>query len=345
MSHSTVRRASIAVALALLLTLPLWIGNSYYINIASQILLWAVLALALNVLVGYGGLVSLGHAGLFAVAGYSAALLLDAGYGHLAADLGAIAVTLAVAAVFAVLALRATGIGFLMITLAIGQILWGIAYRWASLTNGDNGINVPTRPAPFGLSLASAGPFYYATLLAFLLAVLAMAIFVRSPFGASLRGTRDQARRMTALGYNVWLIRFLAILFSGFWAGVAGILFLYYNKFVSPQVVALTTSAEALLMVISGGSGTLLGPVVGAAMVVVMKNVVSAYIERWNLVLGVIFILIISFMPEGLVPGSVRLWRAALLRLRRSQTPSLDRTSTAGTDRELAPSLQTESTP
>ena len=102
-----------------------------------------------------------------------------------------------------------------------------------------------------------------------------MAMFVRSPFGASLRGTRDQARRMTALGYNVWLIRFLAILFSGFWAGVAGLLFLYYNQFISPQVVALTTSAEALLMVISGGSGTLLGPIVGAAIVVIMKNVVE----------------------------------------------------------------------
>jgi branched-chain amino acid transport system permease protein len=116
---------------------------------------------------------------------------------------------------------------------------------------------------------------------------------------------------MTALGYNVWLIRFIAILFSGFWAGIAGLLFIYYNQFISPQVVALTTSAEALLMVISGGSGTLLGPIFGAAIVVVMKNVASAYIERWNLVLGLIFILIISFMPEGLVPGSVRLWRTA----------------------------------
>jgi len=158
--------------------------------------------------------------------------------------------------------------------------------------------------------LASAPAFYYATLVIFLLAVASMAVFVRSPFGASLVGTRDQARRMTALGYNVWLIRFLTILVSGFWSGVAGLLFIYYNQFISPQVVALTTSAEALLMVISGGSGTLLGPIFGAAIVVVMKNVVSAYIERWNLVLGVIFILIISFMPEGLVPGSVRLWRA-----------------------------------
>jgi branched-chain amino acid transport system permease protein len=136
-----------------------------------------------------------------------------------------------------------------------------------------------------------------------------MAVFVRSPFGASLRGTRDQARRMNALGYNVWLIRFLAIMFSGFWTGVAGLLFIYYNQFISPQVSALTTSAEVLLMVISGGSATVLGPVAGAAIVVIMKNVVSAYIERWNLVLGVIFVVIISFMPEGLVPGSVRLCR------------------------------------
>jgi branched-chain amino acid transport system permease protein len=224
-------------------------------------------------------------------------------------------------AVFATLALRATGIGFLMITLALGQIVWGVAYRWASLTNGDNGVNVSTRPTVFGWSLAGADSFYYATLVVFLLAVISMAVFVRSPFGAALRGTRDQPRRMNALGYNVWLIRFLAFLFSGFWTGVAGVLFLYYNQFISPQVSALTASAEALLMVISGGSGTLLGPIVGAAIVVMMKNVASAYIERWNLVLGLIFVIIISFMPEGLVPGSVRLfkggWRALRTRVRR----------------------------
>ena len=305
------RRIFMVIALAALVTLPAWAGGSFYINIASQILLWAILALALNVLVGYAGLVSLGHAGLFAISGYTAAMLLAAGHSHLTADFAAIVVTVLTTAVFAVLSLRATGIGFLMITLAIGQILWGIAYRWASLTNGDNGINVADRPAPFGLSLAGAPSFYFATLAVFLTATVSMAVFVRSPFGASLVGTRDQARRMTALGYNVWLIRFLAILFSGVWSGIAGLLFLYYNQFVSPQVVALTTSAEALLMVISGGSGTLLGPIFGAAIVVIMKNVVSAYVERWNLALGVVFILIISFMPEGLVPGLVRLWRTA----------------------------------
>jgi branched-chain amino acid transport system permease protein len=303
-------------------TLPVWVGNTYYINIASQILLFAVFALALNVLVGYGGLVSLGHAGLFAVAGYTTALMLQAGQGHLAADLAAVAVTLAMSAVFAVLA---TGIGFLMITLALGQILWGIAYRWANLTNGDNGINVTTRPAPFGISLAGAAPFYYATLLVFLLALATMALLVRSPFGASLAGTRDQPRRMTALGYNVWLVRFLAFVFSGFWSGIAGILFVYYNQFISPQIAALQTSAEVLLMVISGGTATLAGPVVGAAIVVITKNVVSAYIVRWNMVLGLIFVVIITFMPEGLVPGSARLWRWAW---RRRSVPA--KAATAG---------------
>ena len=112
------------------------------------------------------------------------------------------------------------------------------------------------------------------------------------------------------------MIRFLAFLFSGFWSGVAGLLYLYYNQFVSPQVVALTASAEALLMVISGGTATLLGPIVGAALVVVMKNVASAYIERWNFVLGAIFVVIVVFMPDGLVPGTARLARWARSSLR-----------------------------
>ncbi len=309
MSAITPRRAAIGIALLLLVTLPTWVANPYYINVSSQILLFAVFALALNVLVGYGGLVSLGHAGLFAAAGYAGALMLQAGYGHFAADVAAIVLALIAAAVFGALALRSTGIGFLMITLALGQIVWGVAYRWASLTNGDNGVNVTTRPRPFGISLAGADAFYYATLLIFLAAVASMAVFVRSPFGASLCGTRDQGRRMNALGYNVWMIRFVAFLFSGFWSGIAGLLFIYYTNFISPQVASLQTSAEVLLMVISGGTATLLGPIAGAAIVVIMKNVVSAYVERWNLVLGVIFVAIITFMPEGLVPGSVRLWR------------------------------------
>jgi branched-chain amino acid transport system permease protein len=306
-----VKSTARALVILALVTLPSWIGGPYYTNIASQVLIWAIFALGLNVLVGYAGLVSLGHAGLFGTAGYAAAWLVAAGLGQLAGSLGALLLTLLMSALFAALALRATGIGFLMITLALGQILWGIAYRWISLTNGDNGISLSARPMPLGLSLATPGAFYFATLVVFGLAVASMARFAASPLGASLRGTRDQPRRMTALGYEVWLIRFLGFLFSGFWTGVAGLLFCYYDQFVSPHLLTLSSSAEVLLMVISGGSGTLLGPIVGAALVVVVKTVASAYIERWNLVLGAIFVVIIVLMPEGLVPGSRRLWRQA----------------------------------
>lgn len=303
------RALGAALALIVLATAPLWLVNTYYVNILSQILIYAIFALALNVVVGYAGLVSLGHAGLFGVAAYAVAWLVAAGWGQLPAAIVALILIIAASAVFAVLSLRATGIGFLMITLALGQILWGLAYRWIGLTGGDNGINLSGRPMPFGLSLTFARPFYFFVLAIFVLAVTAMAVFAQSPFGASLRGTRDQPRRMTALGYNVWLIRFLAFLFSGFWSGVAGVLFCYYNQFVSPGVLSLSSSAEALLMVISGGTATLFGPIAGAALVVIMKNVASAYIERWNFVLGAIFVAIVIFMPEGFVPGCVRLWR------------------------------------
>ncbi len=303
------KRAALGAALAILATVPLWLHQSFYVNIISQILIGAIFALSLDVLVGYAGLISLGHAGLFGIAAYGAAIMLGAGFGHVAAIIAALALTLAGTAIFAMLALRTTGIGFIMITLALGQLLWGLAYRWIGLTNGDNGLAASARPVFFGLSLGSANAFYLATLVIFVIATSATALFTGSPFGASLRGTRDQPRRMTALGYDVWMIRFLACLFSGFWSGIAGILFFYYNQFISPHALALSASAEVLLMVISGGSGTLLGPIAGATLVVVMKSVASAYIERWNFTLGAIFVLIVLFMPEGLVPGTSRLLR------------------------------------
>jgi branched-chain amino acid transport system permease protein len=311
MSIATARTLALAAAFVALVTVPYWMPGIYYINVSSQILFYAIFALGLNILVGYAGLVSLGHAGLFGITAYAIAYLHQSGWGHPEAIISALLISLIATAAFAALALRATGIGFIMITLALGQIIWGLAYRWISLTNGDNGVTISGRPSPFGLSLASPRGFYWATLTVFLLTVVSMAVLVASPFGASVRGTRDQPRRMNALGYHVWMIRFLAFLVSGFWTGVAGVLYLYYNQFVSPQAVALAASAEALLMVIAGGTGTLLGPIAGAALVVVMKNVASAYIERWNFVLGAIFVAIVVFMPEGLVPGTARLARWA----------------------------------
>ena len=173
------RTIAVAIAVLALVAVPYAIAEVYYVNIASQILLYAVFALGLSVLVGYGGLVSLGHAGVFGVASYAVAYVLAAGHGHAVAILAGLASGLLVTALFAALSLRATGISFIMITLALGEITWGLAYRWISVTNGDNGINVATRPAPFGFSLASARGFYGATLVVFLIAVAAVAIFIR----------------------------------------------------------------------------------------------------------------------------------------------------------------------
>jgi branched-chain amino acid transport system permease protein len=311
MSGLSARVMALAFGFVALITLPYWMPGVYYINVSSQILFSAIFALGLNVLAGYGGLVSLGHAGLFGIAAYATGYMLQHGFGHPVAILTALVSGVASMAIYGVLSLRATGIGFIMITLALGEIIWGLAYRWISITGGDNGINLHGRPQPFGIAINTANSFYYTTLVVFLVAFVAVAVFVHSPLGAALMGTRDQPRRMTALGYHVWAIRFWACMFSGLLTAIAGILFVYYTQFISPQALDLTASAEVLLMVISGGAGTLLGPIVGAALVVVVKSVVSGFLERWNMLLGFIFVAIVILMPEGLVPGTARLWRLA----------------------------------
>ena len=288
---------------ALLLPLPLFVGD-FYINLASQILVAAIFALSLNLLVGFGGMTSLGHASYLGVAAYISAILTSRyGFGHGLAALISILGTVAMAGFFGVIALRATGLGFLMITLALSQVLWGLAYRMASVTNGDNGIAGLSRPSPFGLSLESPQAFYWFALIVTVIAFLMMAIFVSSSFGSSLKGVRDQPRRMAALGFNPWMIRWITFVYAGFWGAVAGLLYVYYNKYIHPTSLSTISSAEALLGVIAGGSGTLSGPVVGAALVLLLKNYASAYIERWNMLLGLVFLFIVLVMPSGIVPG------------------------------------------
>ncbi len=287
-----------------------WAAGEFYVNLASQIFVAAIFAASLNLLVGYGGLASLGHASWIGLAAYlSAWLYLKTGLDHWITAPMALAATALVAAVFGWISLRATGLGFLMITLALSQVLWGTAYRWVAVTDGDNGLRGLTRPSPFGISLDQATAFYYFALIVTVVSIWMMARFVNSPFGAVLRGTRDQPRRMSALGHNVWLVRWLTFVYSGFWGAVSGLLFVYYNKYIHPASLSITTSAEGLLEVIAGGSGTLAGPIVGAAIVVILKNYVSGYIERWNMLLGFVFVVIVIFVPEGVVPGVRRWWR------------------------------------
>jgi branched-chain amino acid transport system permease protein len=285
------------------------VGGDFYVNLASQIFIAAIVAASLNLLVGYGGLVSLGHAAWVGVAAYTSAwLYLRMGLGHSVTAPAALLLTTLMAAVFGWIALHATGLGFLMITLALAQVLWGTAYRWSAVTNGDNGLSGLTRPAPFGIALDKPAAFYYFALAVTTLALWLIAKFASSPFSATLRGTRDEPRRMAALGHNVRLVRWITFVCSGFWGAVAGLLFVYYHKYIHPSTLSLTSSAEALLGVIAGGAGTLAGPVVGAAIVMVLKNYVSAYLERWNMLLGFVFVVIVIVMPDGVVPGVRRWW-------------------------------------
>ena len=299
----------IGIALiAAALLLPPFVAGDFYINLASQIFIAAIFAMSLNLLVGFGGMTSLGHASYLGVAAYLSALLTTRyGFDHGAAAALSILGTVAMAAFFGVIALRASGLGFLMITLALSQVLWGLAYRMSGITNGDNGITGMTRPEPFGISLESPVAFYWFALIVTVIAFVLMAVFVSSSFGSSLKGVRDQPRRMAALGFNPWMIRWITFIYAGFWGAVSGLLYVYYNKYIHPTSLSTTSSAEALLGVIAGGSGTLAGPAVGAALVLLLKNYASAYIERWNMLLGLVFLFIVLVMPTGIVPGVQKL--------------------------------------
>ena len=262
--------------------------------------------MSLDVILGYTGLSSLGHAAYFGVGAYAVAIMATERQAGLLACLAmGVLLAAATAAVFGLLAIRATGTYFLMITLALGMVIWGLAFRWVSLTKGDNGIAGVPRPVLGPLDLSGPVPFFYFCLLSALVAWALMGLLVVSPFGLGLRGIRGSETRMRALGYNVWLHKYAAFVISGVFAGFGGTLWAYYNGFVSPNDVQLVTSVETLLMVALGGPGTLIGPALGAGIIVFLKNFVSVYTKRWLLILGGTYIGVILFAPSGIV-GALR---------------------------------------
>lgn len=279
----------------------LWLPP-FPLTLLTQAIIFAIVAMSLDVLLGYTGLPSLGHAAYFGVGAYTVAILTvryDVGFlGCLAAGVAAASV---IAALFGFLAIRATGTYFLMITLALGMVVWGLAYSWVSMTGGENGVAGVFRPVlPTGLDVNLPLPFFYFTLGAAVVAWSLLGVLVRSPFGLALRGIRDSEVRMGALGYNVWLHKYLAFVISGAVAGFGGMLWAYYNGFVGPTDVQLLTSVEVLLMVALGGPGTLAGPALGAVLIVFLKNFVSIYTQRWLLIMGTIYIVAILFASRGL---------------------------------------------
>ena len=301
------RRAVYALGVVAILAVAAPFLSAYPLTLVTQALIVAMLAMSLDVLLGYTGLPSLGHAAYWGVGAYTVAILAsERGVGLIGCAVAGILLAAATAAVFGLVAIRATGTYFLMITLALGMVVWGLAFRWVSLTKGDNGIaGVPRPDLALVGSLAAPLPFFYFTLIAAALTWALLGFLVASPFGLTLRGIRESESRMRGLGYNVWLHKYLAFILSGAAAGAGGVLWAYYNGFVSPADVQLITSVEALLMVALGGPGTLAGPVLGAGVIVFLKNFVSIYTKRWLLILGAVYIGVILFAPRGVV-GALR---------------------------------------
>jgi branched-chain amino acid transport system substrate-binding protein len=301
-------RVAILVAfLALLVAPPLL--SSFLLALLTQAVIYAVLAMSLDIILGYTGLASLGHAAYLGLGAYSVGILATRhGASFWVTLVVGILLATAVAALFGLVALRASGVYFLMITLALGMVVWGLAHRWVSLTQGDNGISGVPRPE-LGLpwSFSKGISFYYLALVAFLLAFVVLRTIVRSPFGQTLVGIRESESRMRTLGYHVWLHKYLGFVIAGGVGGFAGVLWAYYNGFVSPSDLELATSVEILLMVALGGRGTLLGPALGATLIVGLKNLVSVYTHRWLLILGAVYIGTIVYAPEGIV-GALRQW-------------------------------------
>jgi len=276
--------------------------SSYWVGLLTQMVILAILAMSLDILLGYTGLPSLGHAAVFGVAAYAVAVLstrYQAGFWTTVAC-GILAGTLLSAAVGLIVS-HVRDVYFLMITLAWGMVLWGLSYRWIPVTGGDNGISgIPRLEAHAGLPMTGPIPFYYVTLLVFAACAILMALLVRSPFGLTLRGIRDNEARMKSLGFNTWLHCYLSYVLAGAFASVSGVVWAYYNGFVSPTYLDLTASSELFLMVTLGGPATLVGPVLGAGAIVLLKNVISAYTARWLLILGVVYIITILAAPQGL---------------------------------------------
>ncbi len=298
------------VGFFVLLLLP-HLLSTYYLGLVVQMMIFALFAMSLDLLIGYTGMASLGHAAYFGVAAYATGLLaLKLSWSVWLALPAGLLVAALTATLFGFLALRTRGSYFLMITLALSQVVWGIAFGWRSLTGGDDGLPEVPRPN-LGLPwpLTDDTPFYYFVLFCIGLGTLLLIRIVSSPFGYALRGIRESETRMLSLGYNVWRYKLAAFVLAATFAGLSGCLYVYYNRFVSPDYLQVVRSAEVLLMVILGGAGTLIGPAIGAAFIVFLDNVVSGYTERWILVLGVIYIAVALFAPRGVV-GFFREFRA-----------------------------------
>jgi len=299
----TRKAALIACGLATLLALPALaqlLGEPFLLSVASRILIYALAAVSLDLVVGYGAMVSLGHAAFFGVGAYVVAIAAHHGLTGEALVVWPLAVLAAAlaAGVIGSLSLRTSGVHFIMITLAFAQMLYFVFVSLEAY-GGDDGLMLWTRNRLAGLDLGDDTLFYYVCLAALGGFVVLCDRIVGSRFGRVVRGRKQNERRMQALGFATYRYKLACFVIAGAGAGLAGALIANHTEFVSPALMHWTRSGEILVMVILGGMGTLLGPVLGAAVLLIMEEVLIAYTEHWMALLGPFLILVVLFARRG----------------------------------------------
>lgn len=295
-------QAVLVLVLALLVALP-QLAPRFYIYVAASVLLTGLLATSLNLAIGYGGIYQFHHAVFYGVGAYATALMLarsqmPAFLGFAAGPLAAAALSL----VMGIVCIRLTKLYFGMLQISLGSLVWAVVYRWYSFTGGDDGIPGIPLPDP----LASPAGAYYCTLAAAALSLFALYRIVRSPFGKTLQGIRDNPVRAAAIGVDVRRHQLAALVIAGFFGGIAGSLFVVVESSVFPDMMFWTFSLEVLIMCLLGGMDTFFGPLAGAAILVLLRVFAGAHTRYWSLILGAILALVIIFLPDGVLGHFVR---------------------------------------
>jgi len=286
---------------------------AYYLSMVTKIVIFAIFAISLDLILGYTGLISLGHAAYLGIAGYTIGILMI----RLGIDSfwilmpSALALSAVVAAFIGYIALRVSGVYFLLITLAFGQLFYVVAVKWRSVTGGSDGLIGIDYPS-LGISGFSWNSlsYYYLVLIAFIICFILISRIVNSSFGHTLVGIRENETRMRSLGYNTWLYKYIAFIISGVFAGVAGAVFAPFYGAMVPEHFTLITSSMVMLMVVIGSPGTLYGPVIGAVFIILIEQIASIYSpERWPLILGAVFILSVLLLRGGIGIYLEKLWK------------------------------------
>ncbi len=302
------RLVVIIAIIAAAAVVPLFAGE-FWVTLVTQMMIFGLLALSADFLLGNTGLFSLCHASFFAVSAYATAIL-QVRHGVptlIAAPAGILTGTL-LAMIFA-FSVRTRGVYFILITIAFGYIIWGVAYRWASFTGGDNGVTNVPYPSAGGWAITNSFQYYYLVLVAVLLCVWAYSVLVSSPFGLALRGIKSSEPRLRSLGFDVSRHLYVAFVLSGMLASIAGVLYVYHNRFINPAAASFPVSVEAVLMAIVGGSGTILGPLIGSGLILLLRNWVSGYFHFYHGILGIVFIATVLWAPKGLM-GLITRWQS-----------------------------------